>query len=66
MSCAPTNPINRGTSTMVPSAIACFARMQDFLRESICHKVLRAAQVCVPTGPSRMEWEDLWEVGLIL
>ena len=67
VSCAPKRePRKSGISTMVPRAIACFARSQECLSRSICRIVPRTVRACVPTGPSRMEWGDIWEVGLIL
>ena len=48
------------TSTTVYIAIVCFARRQECLSESTCPIVPRNAQACVTTGPSRMQWGDLW------
>ena len=44
---------------MVPSATVSFAISQEFLSGIIYQIVPRTVRACVPTGPSRMEWEDL-------
>ena len=66
--CAPTkDPTTRRLRVTVSSATTFFARSQKFLNQSICHTVLRTVLESVPTIiPSRMDWENLYEVGLKL
>ena len=60
VSWAPTrDPRKRLIRTMVPSATVSFAISQEFLSGIIYQIVPRTVRACVPTGPSRMEWEDL-------
>ena len=67
ISCAPTRDNRKmRTSTMVTSATACFTRSQECLSKSICRIVKRTVRACILTIKSRMEWEDMWYVGLIL
>ena len=51
---------------MVYSVIVCFEIRQECLSAITRRTVLRIALLCAPTGPSNMEWEDLWEVGMML
>ena len=52
----------------ITSAIEFFARRQECTSKSICRIVMKNDVLAsVPTiRPSRMSWEDLWELGLNL
>ena len=52
--------------TMPHSVIVYFARRQELLSESTCCTVPRIALACAPSVPSRMEWADPLEVGIML
>ena len=54
------------SGTMVYRVTVCFARRKEFLSASNFYTVSRIALVCAPKFPSKMVWEDLWEVVLIL
>ena len=67
VSCTTTRePIKRHTSTTLLSDIACFARIRECLIKCICRIVPWIVRACIPTGQWGMEWEDLWELVLIL
>ena len=51
---------------MIYRNIACFERRKEYLSASTRHIVSRIALACAPTGTSKMEWEDLWEVKLMM
>ena len=54
------------TVTMAHSVTVCFARRQECLSTSMYCIVTRVALVCAPNVLSRIEWEDLLEVRLVL
>ena len=54
------------TGTMAHIVTVYFERSQECLSASMHHIVPRIALACVPNFPSRMEWEDPLEVGLML
>ena len=66
VSCALINPQRRRTGTTLYSVIVWFSISQEFLSASTSCTVTRIAPEFEPTGPSDMEWDNLWEAGLIL
>ena len=54
------------SGTMSHSVTVCFARRQEYLSANMHHIIPRIALEFAPKFPSRMEWEDLLEVGLML
>ena len=54
------------TVTMANSVAVYFARRQERLSASMHCIVPRISLACAPSVPSRMEWEDPLEVGLML
>ena len=54
------------TSTMVYNVTVCFARRQEYLNAITHHKVSSIERALAPNFPSRMGWEDLLEVGLMI
>ena len=52
--------------TMPHSVIVYFARRQELLSASTCCTVPRISLACAPSVPSRMEWADPLEVGIIM
>ena len=66
VTCPLINIQRRRTGTTVYIVIVCFARSQECLSTSTLLIVPRIALACAPTYPSEMEWEDLWEVVLML
>ena len=54
------------TGTMAHIITVYFARRQEWMSASMHHIVLRIALACAPNFPSRMEWADPFEVGLMM
>ena len=68
VSCAPTkDPTTRRLRITLTRATECFAISHKFLIKIICRTVLRnALESTLTRSPSRMDWDNLWEVGLKL
>ena len=54
------------TGTMVYIVTVCFTRRQECLNTSTFCIVPSIAMACTPDVPSRMGWEDLFEVELMM
>ena len=54
------------TGTMAYIITVCFARRHELLSTSMHHIAPSIALACAPKVPSRTEWEDLLEVGIML
>ena len=54
------------TGAMAHIVTVYFERSQECVSASMNHIVTRITLACAPNFPSRMEWEDPFEVGLML